>query len=107
MGKICIDFLNEQLIEFENLSTTNSENARLGWEKRRKNATALGSQSDGNAIREDKSKEDKIKDKLFNPSDYLISYGASLDLIRDWFKVRAKKKGVNSEIAMQGFIREV
>lgn len=106
-GQICIDFLNEQLIEFENLSTTNSENARLGWEKRRKNATALGSQSDGNAIREDKSKEDKIKEKPFSPLDYLISYGASIDLIKSWFEVRKKKKGVNSEIAMQGFIREV
>jgi hypothetical protein len=60
-GFICIDFLNEQLLEFENTSKINSENARIGWEKRRKNATALKSQSDPNAIREDKSKEDKIK----------------------------------------------
>ena len=73
-GQICIDFLNEQLIEFENLSTTNSENARLGWEKRRKNATALGSQSDGNAIREDKSKEEEIKEKPSKQSsDNLLS----------------------------------
>ena len=46
-------------------------------------------------------------EKQFNPSDYLISYGASIDLIKSWFEVRKKKKGVNSEIAMQGFIREV
>ena len=106
-GQICIDFLNEQLIEFENLSSTNSENARLGWEKRRKNAVALGSLSDGNAIREEKSKEDKIKEKPFSPSDYLLSYGATADMIKGWFEIRKKKKGVNSEIAMQGFIREV
>jgi len=106
-GQICIDFLNEQLIGFESLSTTNSKNARLGWENRRKNATASKSQSESNAIREDKSKEDKIKEKPFSPSDYLISHGASIDLIKSWFEVRKKKKGVNSEIAMQGFIREV
>ena len=33
---ICIDFLNEQLGEFENTSSQNSKNAREGWEKRRK-----------------------------------------------------------------------
>lgn len=59
-GFICIDFLNEQLAEFENVSKTNSENARIGWEKRRNKATAKRPQSDRNAIREDKRKEDKI-----------------------------------------------
>jgi hypothetical protein len=56
---ICIDFLNEQLDEFGHLSKTNSENARNGWEKRRKNATALPPQSDRNAIREEKRRGDK------------------------------------------------
>jgi hypothetical protein len=77
-GAICIHFLNEQLLEFENTSTQNSENARKGWEKRRKdkpNASALNPQSNRNAIREekireDKTKEDEIKEKkvieLFN-----------------------------------------
>ena len=48
-GMICIDFLNEQLSEFENVSVVNSENARLGWEKRRKNATAMRPHSEINA----------------------------------------------------------
>lgn len=48
-GMICIDFLNEQLSEFENVSVVNSENARLGWEKRRKNATPMRPHSDRNA----------------------------------------------------------
>lgn len=61
-GRICIDFLNEQLVGFENLSSTNSENARLGWEKRRKNATALRPQSETNAIREEESKGDNKKE---------------------------------------------
>lgn len=64
-GAICINFLNEQLLEFENTSNQNSENARKGWEKRRKEkpkATALNPQSDRNAIREDKIREDKRKE---------------------------------------------
>jgi hypothetical protein len=61
---ICIDFLNEQLSEFEGVSKTNSENARSGWEKRRKNATALRNESDRNAIRgEEMTGEEKKKDK--------------------------------------------
>lgn len=57
-GHICIDFLNEQLAEFGNVSTKNAENARLGWEKRRNNATALPPHSDPNAIREEKRREE-------------------------------------------------
>lgn len=64
-GMICIDFLNEQLLEFENVSNVNSKNARDGWETRRKNATAKRPQSDRNAIREEKRREDEIKgDKI-------------------------------------------
>jgi len=68
-GDICIDFLNEQLLEFENTSQQNSKNAKEGWEKRRKqkaesdrNATASNPQSENYAIREDKRKEDKRKE---------------------------------------------
>lgn len=63
-GHICIDFLNEQLSEFENTSKTNSENARIGWEKRRKNATAKPSHSDLNAIREEKRREKKRREEI-------------------------------------------
>lgn len=58
---ICIDFLNEQLVEFENTSSVNSKNAREGWEKRRKNATAMRPHSKRNAIREEEIREDKMK----------------------------------------------
>jgi hypothetical protein len=89
-GQICIDFLNEQLIEFENLSSTNSENARLGWEKRRKNAVALGSQSDGNAIRGEERKGDKNKEKeiLFESlwKDYPTKVGKQ-DSLRKFLKL--------------------
>jgi len=58
-GSICIDFLNEQLSEFNSVSSTNSKNAREGWEKRRKSyATALRKTSDPNAIREEEIREE-------------------------------------------------
>jgi hypothetical protein len=70
---ISIDFLNEQLLEFEDTSKQNSKNAKLGWDKRRKtkeledktcdrNATALNPQSESDAIREEKRRQDKIKE---------------------------------------------
>jgi hypothetical protein len=43
----------------------------------------------------------------FNPTDFLLFHGANIDMIKEWFAIRKKKKGVNSEIAMQAFIREV
>lgn len=66
---VCIDFLNEQLAEFGNISDINSKNARDGWEKRRLNATALRSNSDGNAIREEKKREEKKKKEEKRESD--------------------------------------
>lgn len=69
-GYICIDYLNEQLSEFDNTSKTNSKNAKEGWEKRRKqkalserNATASNPQCENDAIREDKKREDKMKEE--------------------------------------------
>lgn len=62
-GMICIDFLNEQLLECGNVSKVNSENARLGWEKRRKEAKAMRPHSEPNAIREDKRREDKKREE--------------------------------------------
>jgi hypothetical protein len=70
-GFICIHFLNEQLLEFEDTSKQNRENARKGWEKRRKkkpserNAGASKPQSETDAIKENKIKENKsIKDNI-------------------------------------------
>lgn len=63
-GMICIDFLNEQLAEFGNVSKVNSENARLGWEKRRKEAIVMRPHSEPNAIRgEERRGEKRIVDK--------------------------------------------
>jgi len=69
-GDICIDFLNEQLDEFENTSTQNSKNAREGWLKRRKNketsdrnATALIPQSETDARRGEKRRGEKRREE--------------------------------------------
>lgn len=66
-SKIFIKFLSEQLNEFEDTSKQNSKNAKERWEKHRKqkdeserNALALNSQCESDAIREEKIKEDKI-----------------------------------------------
>ena len=68
-GDICIHFLNEQLLEFENVSNQNRANALAGWEKRRKgkrkNATAKQPQSERNAIREEKRREEEIRKESF------------------------------------------
>jgi hypothetical protein len=85
--RICIDFLNEQLSEFENLSKTNSDNARIGWEKRKKNATASKSQCESNTIREEKRREEKEDDiKILNNSllsEIKISDDKKFFLVKD------------------------
>ena len=72
---VCIDFLNEQLSDFEDTSKQNSKNAKERWEKYRKlkaeserNATTLNPQCENDAIREEEIKEDKKRrDKVFVP----------------------------------------
>ena len=55
-GYVFIEFLSEQLNEFENQRETNSKNALSGWDKRRSNAVASKSQSESDAIREEKKR---------------------------------------------------
>lgn len=64
---ICIDFLNEQLSDFEDTSKQNSKNAKERWEKYRKlkaeserNATASNPQCENDAIREEEIREDVV-----------------------------------------------
>jgi hypothetical protein len=65
-GFIRIDFLEEQLSEFDNTSKQNSKNAKDGWDKRRaikalseSNATASKPQCENDAIREEKIREEE------------------------------------------------
>lgn len=72
-GKICIDFLNEQLSEFESVSKVNSKNALLGWKKRRKDATAMRPHSERNAIRGEESRVDeKRKDDIDSELEFFV-----------------------------------
>lgn len=68
---IYIEFLNEQLQEFEIISSQNRQNALDGWKKRRKksdrNATALNPQSESDAIREEKKREEKNRESVIFP----------------------------------------
>lgn len=68
-GMVCIDFLNEQLAEFENISSKNADNARLGWQKRRKDATAEPPHSERNAIREEEIRGEERKEENINGAD--------------------------------------
>ena len=102
-GNIFIKFLSEQLNEFEDMSKQNSKNAKEGWQKRRKqkeeserNATALNSQSENDAIREEEMRGEKIKEKRvvnkFTPPPlddvvfYFTENGYSKELAQKAFK---------------------
>ena len=81
---ICINFLNEQLGEFDNTSKQNSKSAKLRWEKHRKekemserNASALITQCENDAIREDK----RIEDNIYSEIDFLKDWKAQRELI--------------------------
>lgn len=114
-SSIYIEFLEEQLQEFENLSAQNKKNALLGWEKRRqikglseRNASASIPQCENHAIREDESKEEEIKlNKKFNFKRSLIDLGVDKNIVEQWLQVRKTKKAVNTEIAFQSIESEL
>jgi hypothetical protein len=131
-GNIFINFLSEQLNEFDDISKQNSKNAKEGWEKRRKqkeeserNATALIPQCENDAIREEEIREEEKKEeekrekkvfseisvpeieKKFNFRKSLIDYGFDEKLISDWLLVRKNKKASNTETAFKAFISEI
>jgi len=77
-------------------------------------ANALPSQSQGNAIKESKGKdikgekeEEPPKGVNFNFKKALLNYGFDSLLVDRWLDVRKKKRANNSDIAYDGFIREV
>lgn len=115
---IFIKFLSEQLCEFEEVSKRKSKNALDGWKKRRelkglsnRNATALISQCENDAIREDKIIEDKIiKDKK-NNSVPLFDWDGFLKFYNDTFNRKVtritdlEKKKFN-RLIKNGFTKE-
>ncbi|MFT5347784.1 MAG: hypothetical protein ACI9M3_000818 [Bacteroidia bacterium] len=85
-GRICINYLNEQLGEFEDTSKQNSKNAKTRWEKHRKqkdssdrNATASNPQCESDAIREEKRRGEKSNidsNKLLGVFNSILGKGA-------------------------------
>ena len=55
----------------------------------------------------EKEKEKEKEQYVFDFKKSLISFGFDLNLVLEWLKIRKTKKSVNSEIAFNGFIREV
>lgn len=107
-GFICIDFLNEQLAEFENISKTNSENARLGWEKRKKNTTVKRPHSKPNAIRGEESKQDKIKENNIDRrkqefASTLKSYSSiySREMLKDFYEYWTEPNKTNTKFRQE------
>jgi len=95
---ICIHFLNEQLAEFDNTSKQNSKNAKLRWEKHRKqkdkserNASASIPQCESDAIREDKIKEDKINNIYKRFVDEVKSGGFDSRIESMYMRLKIKK----------------
>lgn len=113
-GNIYIKFLSEQLNEFEIKSEKNSKIAKDGWQKRRKqkelselNANASNSQSERNAIREDKIRVDESKKDKFNFKQSLLEIGADNNLVDDWLVVRKNKKASNTKTAFELFVSRI
>jgi hypothetical protein len=115
-GLICIDYLNEQLLEFDNISDQNSKNAKARWEKHRKqkekserNASASNSQCETDAIREEKSKEEEIREDKKNAFSFrknLYDIGINKNLVEDFLKNRKLKRLSNTETACKNLIIE-
>lgn len=129
--QVSIKFLDDQLQEFSDLSSRNKRNAQIGWDKRRSakglsqsNATASVSQSQNDAIREEKIREDKIREKKikeeikkevaiaplspkFNFRNSLLDFGFDEQLVSDWMAVRSKKKASNTQTSFNGFINQI
>jgi hypothetical protein len=92
---IFIEFLEEQLQEFETLSTQNKKNALLGWEKRRqtkdlseRNATASIPQCENDAIREEKRREEEKKKDNLKPKKIIEI--PTLNEFLEYFKLQTE-----------------
>lgn len=91
---IIISFLDEQLEERGKLCKQNSENAALGWEKRRLNATALPSHSDPiipacniEEKRREEKRREKKREEVAPPF-----VGDALVVWNEWVDFRKEKK---------------
>lgn len=115
--QIRISFLDKQLESVNELSKKRSENARKRWQNKNENAKALQLHSKSNAIREDKIREDNIKEKeelhsskekpSFNFRKALIQENFDPKLVEDWIQVRKTKRAANTETAFKIFLNQI
>jgi len=107
-GQIIIDFLDEQLNEFQQTSDKRRAAANKRWSD---NASAMQVHSKSNAIREEKRREEEIKEDniptRFSFRKSLCELGGDVKLVDEWLKVRKAKKAVNTETAYNKFINQV
>ena len=47
------------------------------------------------------------KDEKFNFKNELINYGFNKELVNDWLVIRKSKGGVNTRVALNGFIKQI
>jgi hypothetical protein len=93
----------QRRLEYRNEKSNKARQSALNrWNK---DANAMRSHSDGNAI--NKSKVNNSKVNKYNFRESLIGFGFEPKLVDEWLVVRKQKKGVNSETAFTAFAREV
>lgn len=102
----------QKRLEQRKEKSVNGRKAALSrWGKSERNANALQTQSEPNAIKEKESKEKEIKEDnniiVFSFFESLKSLGAEENLIKDWMKVRKSKKATNTETAFNLFSAQV
>jgi hypothetical protein len=106
-NQIIIEFLDEQLDEFQKTSDKRRDAANKRWNK---DANALQLQSKSNAIREDEIKEDKIKEEVedvkFSFRKSLYELGIDKTLVDDFLANRKLKKLANTKTAFEMLLIE-
>lgn len=108
--------IERRLNERDAKSAKARKSARKRWDKVKEDANALPTESDPNAIKESKSKENKPNESKENidsaPAPFmfkksLLDYGLEKQLVDDWLKIRKNKKATNTETSLKSFISEI
>lgn len=103
--------IERRLNERNEKSKKARDSANSRWEKLKNDANALQTQSECNAIKEMKGKENIVKEiidvEIFNFSKSFLNLGVDNKVLKDWIKVRKLKKLTNSETAFKAIKKEI
>lgn len=103
--------IERRLNERNEKSKKARDSANSRWEKLKNDANALPTQSECNAIKESKGKENIVKEiidvEIFNFSKSFLNLGVNDIVLKDWIKVRKSKKLTNSETAFKAIKKEI